>query len=1382
MARYDYTHISREIRDEFSESLKSEISSIDLTSIIKDALKRIRIDIEDIDFTDVNFKLAIEKGLYYALNGVKREIKVDMGQIDIADFLTLNQGELNRKIYDLHKEMKQAFADANKELGKNLQDQFFAAMTVATARGVKLNPNYSVEWDKSYQESFSNAATAAEESRMRKLQIEIQSQVEDYKQTRILAEKAIQGIKEDKPYASQNEVLDILKGLLPKVTKKTNEASDAQDELQEQIHETNEQLDSLSTKSLEELVELYHQLGVSGGTKQSLEEISNAILDIIEAEKHLDASEMERFVEILRGLTFSEGDSPILKTPFSVEEAMNALNELQKTQQQLESVQKTNERLEETLDIERDFSDRVSGVNDDLRETLELREQERNTLSNDLEEEKAKTAELQKQNELLREQKEEAELDATHAWNSANSHAVKGWELEDELNQANAKIEELEEDLRKVENASDNVSSSGLFDSSNTTALVNSLEKISSLLEDIRNTLGTIDDNNGFKNLITSIDELMTKLQAIQEKVGTGVYNIAVTQGTSKEAVAATQSTDAYIKSREASYRSAYEKVVARAGDEEKLFAAINNAVGLVGGISELQSAFSALSVTQIQSAEERIQRYIRFFDLLRQAMSKQALQGFSRDENNKITQAEWVKAFDIDLSGIRIPSGNDSAFRAGLKKRSVSSKTESEIPQLEDDTQMLKEIVSKLEDIRNILNDIANNNALGEVFGNAAVNLNEFTDALANLKEILNGLNVNIENPVQQAFTDEFEKDLDLQKQKTAEIQEQNNLIQAQNELLREQSQISTANEEDNVLTRLREKLDSVIEGINLKNQAFIEEGQIVDETVQKEVNALESLRELLRNINNASDVSGSEGERTAFSGVESVIKDIQDTLGIKNDLLAEEFELVAKEVPNEIALFESLSKILDTVAERISKIMDNVQTLSKSKVFTDAEKEARKAEDAARKQQVKEETAAKKQQEKAAAKAEAQRQKEAEKIAKALEREEQAEIEKDSRKVVQYYNRLEKNEQRYQQLVAKQNAGINLTSNEESTLRTLQNQRDEEENILRLVKERTDEIEQARKGYEQIKLLERQNANVYARDSLRDNITKRINDVQTKINSKKYTTFSSTLAQQRLNNIKQNDYMSNDNIDNLKSYVDLVNQVDKNLVKVGNNTKLVKMLSDVNTAIAHNSKMSGEMRSNFEALGSTIQRAIDTGASQEEVQALTQRFLNLKNEMIATGQEGRSFADTIKNDIGQASARMIAQYMSFQDWIRYIRNAVSAVTELDSALNQLKIISNATDAALQGVANNAYTLANNLGMTTTEVVSSITEWKRLGYSMEDSMVLAEQAARLSTGGMMDISEATTSLISSMQAFELGADEVGKVVDQYIYLGKFMPMTNYIG
>lgn len=375
--------------------------------------------------------------------------------------------------------------------------------------------------------------------------------------------------------------------------------------------------------------------------------------------------------------------------------------------------------------------------------------------------------------------------------------------------------------------------------------------------------------------------------------------------------------------------------------------------------------------------------------------------------------------------------------------------------------------------------------------------------------------------------------------------------------------------------------------------------------------------------------------------------------------------------------------------------------------------------------------------------------------------------------KQAVQYYNRLIKNERQFQSLAAKRGIGIELSKTESKTLSNLQEQRETENEILNIVKERTKELEKARTTYEETRLLAQQEAQVLLGKELRTSITNVRDKLQSKIDSGRYSPESVGVVQQSLDALSQKNYFNETNTQKLKEYLDTLKGIDTQFEKIGNETKLTKLLGDVSSTLADNTKMSKDLRGQFDSLNASLQEALNTGASQEQVRALTNRFLELKNEMIKTGQTGRSFFGMIKNDISQASARMIAQYMSFQDFIRYIRAAASAVTDLNSALNQLRIVSGESEASVNRVGREAYELANNLGMSTTEVVSSITEWRRLGKTIDESMILAEQAARLSTGGMMDISSATTALVSSMQAFEMKAEDINKVVDQYIYLGK---------
>ena len=106
--------------------------------------------------------------------------------------------------------------------------------------------------------------------------------------------------------------------------------------LKQAIHDTNQGMQNVGSQnsvlsgseSLKELVELYHQLGTTNGNQEDLHRIADAILSIVQAENKLDPLQMQKFAMILKGLTFVEGDSPITKIPYTVEEAIESLNKL----------------------------------------------------------------------------------------------------------------------------------------------------------------------------------------------------------------------------------------------------------------------------------------------------------------------------------------------------------------------------------------------------------------------------------------------------------------------------------------------------------------------------------------------------------------------------------------------------------------------------------------------------------------------------------------------------------------------------------------------------------------------------------------------------------------------------------------------------------------------------------------------------------------------------------------------------------------------------------------------------------------------------------------------------------------------------------------------
>jgi TP901 family phage tail tape measure protein len=63
-------------------------------------------------------------------------------------------------------------------------------------------------------------------------------------------------------------------------------------------------------------------------------------------------------------------------------------------------------------------------------------------------------------------------------------------------------------------------------------------------------------------------------------------------------------------------------------------------------------------------------------------------------------------------------------------------------------------------------------------------------------------------------------------------------------------------------------------------------------------------------------------------------------------------------------------------------------------------------------------------------------------------------------------------------------------------------------------------------------------------------------------------------------------------------------------------------------------------------------------------------------------------------------------------------------------------------------------------------EVVDAVTEFARAGYSINESMVLAENAIMGANVGIVDLDKVVTYLIAGMRAFNFEAGESARILD----------------
>ncbi len=144
----------------------------------------------------------------------------------------------------------------------------------------------------------------------------------------------------------------------------------------------------------------------------------------------------------------------------------------------------------------------------------------------------------------------------------------------------------------------------------------------------------------------------------------------------------------------------------------------------------------------------------------------------------------------------------------------------------------------------------------------------------------------------------------------------------------------------------------------------------------------------------------------------------------------------------------------------------------------------------------------------------------------------------------------------------------------------------------------------------------------------------------------------------------------------------------------------------------------------------------------------------------------ETQKFINSIKHSF-QNVARYIASFGSVYRIFAIIKQGVTYIQDIDSALTELKKVTDETDASYEQFLQNMSKTARVVGSTVADLTTMSAEWARLGYSMEEAGKLAESTAiLLNVSEFSDATKASEALISTMQAFQYTANESQHVVD----------------
>ena len=122
-------------------------------------------------------------------------------------------------------------------------------------------------------------------------------------------------------------------------------------------------------------------------------------------------------------------------------------------------------------------------------------------------------------------------------------------------------------------------------------------------------------------------------------------------------------------------------------------------------------------------------------------------------------------------------------------------------------------------------------------------------------------------------------------------------------------------------------------------------------------------------------------------------------------------------------------------------------------------------------------------------------------------------------------------------------------------------------------------------------------------------------------------------------------------------------------------------------------------------------------------------------------------------------------------------IREGIQAVKQLDLALTELRKVTDETEETYDKFLVTASKTASVIGSTLTDFTNATADFARLGYNISESTDLAKAAIVYKNVGdeIDDISTATESIISTMKAFGIEAEDAMGIVDRFNEVGAYV-------
>lgn len=315
------------------------------------------------------------------------------------------------------------------------------------------------------------------------------------------------------------------------------------------------------------------------------------------------------------------------------------------------------------------------------------------------------------------------------------------------------------------------------------------------------------------------------------------------------------------------------------------------------------------------------------------------------------------------------------------------------------------------------------------------------------------------------------------------------------------------------------------------------------------------------------------------------------------------------------------------------------------------------------------------------------------------------------------------------------------------------------------------------------ELKLLRKESGNNIDRDESAATLARNVDTARSKIDLlierwKQAGVYTGDFKQKvdvlrsSLDGIKSNKELDTFN-DKLKALTNNAQQLQVQMRTMARDEQLTQRLRILKQQLDAFANANPKAATVYKAQFDSIREGIEKAARSEDLRKLTNEFRSLKIAAQDAGLAGKTFGQRMQETFSRIM-RFTGITSLFIALSRGFRELLSNVEELDTAMVNLRRVTDESDQAYVDMFKNAAATAKDLHTEITNIVEATAEFAKLGYDINESQELAKAAiVYQNVGWISSTEEATKSLISTMKAFNIEAEDAMEIVDKFDKIGR---------